>query len=626
MLKRTIGLGLLCMASHAYSANIVVNTLDDEDGINNDKCSLREAIELINRTDASGKIPKEGYGGCSGVDASPSIILEAGKTYTLNKQIEIKKSLSINILDEYSNSTKFNGENNAVIQAKGAHRLFVIDDQNPNIANLTVSMNQVDLVGCGKDKSSASCDTYGGLIFNRENLVLSYGRLSGGLASVGGGAIYNEGIAESTNNTISAGQLTLSNVYFEKNKAPQGAAIFSVQPRHEITNSVFRENEATNGTNGTIIYVNRPNEVNSEGGGIRTGNITNSTIFSNKGRVANLLDGMTINNSTIIKNTAGVYLNSANGEANLSNSIVAENGSNDCILESGNKAVTNNIVYKNGNCDSNTETTNPNRKLAANVKLLANVDIGDKLEGQCDKPSKDGLLCPFHYEKEIFNGFFKPRLLTSYKKLSDSPIINRGQVFSDGTTTNTLSCAASDQRGVNRERTVLCDIGAIELIIEDKGKVGQDIKFGQTAEIDLTDYLGDGELWPKQLCEEVFKDFSNPPVPPKAGWQDGCLRFVQGKEANKGEILLNNDGLLKYIPFRNYHGSDNFSINIVTTTSRFSQGANDRAIILRGTIVQEPENTFENKSVKVSGGSIGVLSLFGMLGLVWIRRRFQGVR
>lgn len=623
MLKRTIGLGLLCMASHAYSANIVVNTTDDEDGVNNDKCSLREAITLINRTDANGKIPKEGYGGCSGTEASPSIVLEAGKTYGLTKQIEIKKSLSMNILDDFSNATKNSGENNAVIKAKGEHRLFFIDDQDPNIANLTVSINQIDLVGCNADNKSAVCDTNGGLIFNRENLVISYSKLMHGSASIGGGAIYNEGIATVGSNESSAGLLSLSNVYIYKNKAVQGGAIFSVQPRYQITSSVFRENEATNNTTGTIIYVDRPSEVDSQGNGARTGNIINSTIFDNKGRVSNLLDGMVINNSTIIRNTAGIYLNSANGAANLSNSIVAENGASDCIIAAANKAVTNNLVFKTG-CGLG-EPLNPNinlNQISTPNKLIA----GNSIEGKCDKPPADGLLCPFAYEKEIFNGFFKPRLLTSYKKLSDSPIINLGNLKSDGTITNTLLCAGNDQRGVNRDRDILCDIGAIELNIEDKGKIGQDIKFGETAKIELTDFLGDGELWPKQLCDQVFSDLVNPPTAPKGGWQDGCLKFVEGKEATKGELFLDEDGLLKYKALRNYHGSDNFSLNVVTTTSRFSQAANDRSITLRGTIVQEPEDTFENKKVNVSGGSTSIGSLLGILSLVWLRRRLQGVK
>ncbi|XID75526.1 rhombotarget A [Alkanindiges sp. WGS2144] len=633
MLKRTIGLGLLCMASHAYSANIVVNTTEDEfdDKTANETCSLREAIELINRADVNGIIPEEGFGGCSGKNASPSIVLEAGKTYTINKQLEIKRSLSINILDEYGNATRVNGENNATIQAKGAHRILLIDDKNPNIANLTVTISQVDLEGCGLVTKDSACDTYGGLIFNRENLTMSYARLKGGIASIGGGAIYNEGVVEPGSSSSFAGQLTLSDVYIHNNKANQGGAIFSVQPRYAITNSVIRDNEATDNNEGTVIYVSQPGEVSSEGSGAKTANITNSTIFANKGQVINLLDGMTINNSTIIKNTAGVYLNSANGVANLANSIVAENGSSDCIVAKTNKAVTNNLVYKNassaGDCRATQDAGNPNTQLAAGTRLIANADIGDKqLEGKCDKPPKDGLLCPFHEEKEIFNGFFKPRLLTSYKKLSESPIINKGNTVKENNSSQTqvLTCATSDQRRVTRESAFLCDIGAIELIIEDKGKVGQDIKFGQTAEIDLTDYLGDGQLWPKQLCNDVFEDFSHPPAPPEGGWQDGCLQVVRDMGEKKGDLFLSSEGLLNYVPFRNYHGSDNFTVKLVTTTSRFSQADNDQVVTLRGTIVQEPDNTFENKSVKVSGGSAGLLGLFGMLGLVWIRRRLQG--
>ncbi|ONG41637.1 rhombotarget A [Alkanindiges hydrocarboniclasticus] len=627
MLKRTIGLGLLCMASHAYSANIIVNTIDDEDGIENDKCSLREAIELINRTDANNKIPEAGYGGCNGKEASPIIVLETGKTYTLNKEVAIKKALSINVLDEAGNGTKYNGENNAIIQAKGTHRLFTIDDNNPNIANLTVIMAQVDLVGCGTEKATSACAPTGGLIFNRENLQLSFSRLKGGIASANGGAIYNEGIGTGSSAGAAAGLLTLTNVLFLNNKAAQGAAIYSIQPRYEITGSVFRDNEAT-AEEGAIVFVNRAGDATTTNGNsttVRTGNIRNSTFFSNKGRVANLLDGMVINNSTIIKNTAGIYLNSATGSANLSNSIVAGNESNDCIVAQGNKAVTNNLLYNTG-CGAG-ESDNPNKDLdtlSTPIQLIANAGLNGRLEGKCDQPPAVGLLCPFATEKEIFNGFFKPRLLTQYSSISDSPIVNRGRVISGGGTTNTLTCESTDQRGRGRETTVLCDIGSVELVIEDQGKIGQDIKYNQIAEIDLTDSLGDGQLWPKESCNQVFEDLDNPPV--RNDWQPGCLQFLQGKEAKKGSLILDENALLKYTPFKNFHGSDDFSIKVVTTTSRFSEGVNDRSVTLRGTVVQEPENDFQNKSVKTSGGSTGIISLLGMLSLVWIRRRLQGVK
>lgn len=628
MLKRTISLGLLCMASHAYSANITVNTTDDEDGVANNKCSLREAITLINMTDSAGKIPEAGYGGCSGVDASPSIVLETGKTYLLDKQIEIKKSLTVNVLNENAGDTAFKGENNAIIKAKGAHRLFNIDDGQPNIANITVSFREVDFKGCAADTATI-CAPTGGLIFNRENLVINFSRLSHGTASDSGGAIYNEGVASAGERDASAGLLTLNNVLFENNQANQGAAIFSVQPRYDISGSVFRRNNATSTveTNlGTIVYVSRPGEAvaNDSSSVSRTGNIVNSTFYENTGRVANLLDGMLINNSTIILNSAGVFLNSETGSANFSNSIVMDNGRSDCLQSERNKTITNNLLYRAGSCGAGA-TGNPNRQLAADVVLLANSNIAGRYEGKCDVPNrdKDGLLCPFDTQKEIFNGFFRPRLLVRYTSIADSPIINRGRFASSTETITTKACESTDQRGKPRQPLVLCDIGAIELVI-DPQRIGQDIRYNQVSEIDLTDNLGDGQLWPKEECDAVFKDLPNPPV--NANWQDGCLQFTPGQAPKKGTFTLSADALLKYVPFKNFHGSDNFSIQLVTTTSRFSEGSNDRTLTLPGTIVQEPDNNFENKSVNTSGGSTGLLGLLGVLGLIGIRRRLQGAK
>ena len=37
-------------------------------------------------------------------------------------------------------------------------------------------------------------------------------------------------------------------------------------------------------------------------------------------------------------------------------------------------------------------------------------------------------------------------------------------------------------------------------------------------------------------------------------------------------------------------------------------------------MVQEPNNEFEDKSVKTSGGALGLFGLFAVLGLVGIRR------
>ena len=42
------------------------------------------------------------------------------------------------------------------------------------------------------------------------------------------------------------------------------------------------------------------------------------------------------------------------------------------------------------------------------------------------------LLCPYYTPKDQMLGFFKPRLLTSYNQLSDSLIVNKGRIYSDG--------------------------------------------------------------------------------------------------------------------------------------------------------------------------------------------------
>lgn len=84
MLKRSIVMGLLCFAGHAYSAEIAVTTTDDND-VDDSVCSLREAIQYINAG-----LPKEGYHGCGGENAVAIILLEKQATYKL-KAVSILK-------------------------------------------------------------------------------------------------------------------------------------------------------------------------------------------------------------------------------------------------------------------------------------------------------------------------------------------------------------------------------------------------------------------------------------------------------------------------------------------------------------------------------------------------------
>lgn len=634
MLKRLISLSLLCVAGHTYAGNIFVNTTED-DNANNDKCSLREAIALVNLKGADGKIPEQGYQGCDGKDATSIVVLESGQTYKVNKEIPITKSVSIISLPPVTESTlSYKGEKNAIVKAMGKHRLFKIEKASGDnsASSLNTVIEEVDLVGCGANGGTQVCDISGGIIYNFERLTINYSRITDGYANEGG-AIFNNGIGDIAGSINEvAGFLTLSNVYFAKNRANlQGAAIYSSQPRYNITSSVFKENKVAGSLqDAAVVYVQNPVTVPPKDDitslGSRTAQIFNSIFFKNDAYALNLRDAMVVGNSTIVRNRGGVYLNAKSGAANLSNSIVAENNTVDCKVDPvTNKAVTNNLVFNKGDCNINASSANPNIQLDATNplnRLFANSKIGAKdpsvIEGECDKAGLNGLLCPFSTEKEVFNGYFKPRLLVAYKKLSDSPIVNRGRVSGDGSTTNTFSCSPTDQRGKPRDLKLECDIGSIELTVGEPTLVGQDLRYGQIAELNLKDNLGDGELWPASSCEsELGKRSDSTP------WQEGCLDFEdESKKPTKGNLLLSADALLKYTPLRNFHGSDNFTFRIMTTTTRFSTGNAEKTIAIDGRIVMDPPDTFQNKT---AGGGMGIVSLFGLLGLAWIRRRLQGV-
>ena len=70
MLKRGIGLGLLCISGHTFSANVIVTTVDDVVKAD-EQCSLREAIQYVNMG-----MPAEGYNGCGGKESSAIIQLD----------------------------------------------------------------------------------------------------------------------------------------------------------------------------------------------------------------------------------------------------------------------------------------------------------------------------------------------------------------------------------------------------------------------------------------------------------------------------------------------------------------------------------------------------------------------
>ena len=97
------------------------------------------------------------------------------------------------------------------------------------------------------------------------------------------------------------------------------------------------------------------------------------------------------------------------------------------------------------------------------------------------------------------------------------------------------------------------------------------------------------------------------------------MKIVQTNTVSKGTTTLDQDGNVSYIPNGNWHGSDEFKILVIISTTRFSDSKNPY-IEIPTRIVQSPTNNFENKKVKTSGGSTGLITLISLFGLIGFRR------
>lgn len=623
MFKRTLACALFAITGHVYAADIQVTTLVDEDK-DDTVCSLREAVFFLNNR--AKKEYENGYHGCGNKDASSIIVLQRDKEYSLNKSLELKVGMTITTATSGDFNDNKKGANNATLKMVGSDRMFFINDGSVEKELILVNLNELNL------KGSATKLNDGGLIYNREALNIQYSRLSSGNATRGGG-IYNAGILSDTEKT--AGIVRIGNSILEGNKADKGAVIYSEMPRYLVFQSVIRDNQGTSAIDGAILFVQTGFRDETTGVALqsRFAGINNTTIFQNKGGyVANIREGMIVNNITMIKNAAGLYLQApkwtsktTTGEttteekfpsAFVSNSIIVDNGTTNCVTSSDDESVVQSTLTTS-DCNLHAPAERPNFMWDKN-NLKHKLIAGDSVEKDiCDAPPADGLLCPFTTPKDQLVGFFKPRLLSSYSTLSDSLIVNKGRIYSDGSSIGLASCELIDQRGKNRSGyDELCDLGAIELVIN-RSEVpiaGQDILYGQIAKFNISESLLDGELLDSASCERILGKRSDGQT-----WQPGCLEVQQTLTPSKGKLTIDQFGNVVYTPNSNWHGADKFNLRIITTTTRFNDVSN-YYITIPTTIVQDPPNNFESKTVNVSGGSLGLTSILMLLGLIGFRR------
>lgn len=623
MFKRTLACALFAITGHVYAADIQVTTLVDEDK-DDTVCSLREAVFFLNNR--AKKEYENGYHGCGNKDASSIILLQRDKEYSLNTSLELKVGMTITTANSGDFNDNKKGANNATLKMVGSDRIFFINDGSVEKELILVNLNELNL------KGSATKLNDGGLIYNREALNIQYSRLTSGNATRGGG-IYNAGILSDTEKT--AGIVRIGNSILEGNKADKGAVIYSEMPRYLVFQSVIRDNQGTSAIDGAILFVQTGFRDETTGVALqsRFAGINNTTIFQNKGGyVANIREGMIVNNITMIKNAAGLYLQApkwtsktTTGEttteekfpsAFVSNSIIVDNGTTNCVTSSDDESVVQSTLTTS-DCNLHAPAERPNFMWDKN-NLKHKLIAGDSVEKDiCDAPPADGLLCPFTTPKDQLVGFFKPRLLSSYSTLSDSLIVNKGRIYSDGSSIGLASCELIDQRGKNRSGyDELCDLGAIELVIN-RSEVpiaGQDILYGQIAKFNISESLLDGELLDSASCERILGKRSDGQT-----WQPGCLEVQQTLTPSKGKLTIDQFGNVVYTPNSNWHGADKFNLRIITTTTRFNDVSN-YYITIPTTIVQDPPNNFESKTVNVSGGSLGLTSILMLLGLIGFRR------
>ncbi|ENV67742.1 signal peptide [Acinetobacter junii] len=623
MFKRTLACALFAITGHVYAADIQVTTLVDEDK-DDTVCSLREAVFFLNNR--AKKEYENGYHGCGNKDASSIILLQRDKEYSLNTSLELKVGMTITTATSGDFNDNKKGANNATLKMVGSDRIFFINDGSVEKELILVNLNELNL------KGSATKLNDGGLIYNREALNIQYSRLTSGNATRGGG-IYNAGILSDTEKT--AGIVRIGNSILEGNKADKGAVIYSEMPRYLVFQSVIRDNQGTSAIDGAILFVQTGFRDETTGVALqsRFAGINNTTIFQNKGGyVANIREGMIVNNITMIKNAAGLYLQApkwtsktTTGEttteekfpsAFVSNSIIVDNGTTNCVTSSDDESVVQSTLTTS-DCNLHAPAERPNFMWDKN-NLKHKLIAGDSVEKDiCDAPPADGLLCPFTTPKDQLVGFFKPRLLSSYSTLSDSLIVNKGRIYSDGSSIGLASCELIDQRGKNRSGyDELCDLGAIELVIN-RSEVpiaGQDILYGQIAKFNISESLLDGELLDSASCERILGKRSDGQT-----WQPGCLEVQQTLKPSKGKLTIDQFGNVVYTPNSNWHGADKFNLRIITTTTRFNDVSN-YYITIPTTIVQDPPNNFESKTVNVSGGSLGLTSILMLLGLIGFRR------
>ncbi|MBP7880318.1 CSLREA domain-containing protein [Acinetobacter sp. NIPH 1852] len=328
----TVILASMPLIAATNDGPIKVTTFVDEDGENLKACSLREALETAKR--------RTSYGGCKVTDTASStqktIQLEAG-VYTLKS--ELTPQVSVAIFGE--SPVDWDEKNillNDVINQYPAQLPLrtTIKAENSRIFNTTLGkqglvLNNVILTG-GRTTDR------GGAIYAGENVSLNSTQVLNSHADIAGGAIYLAG---------STSGLTISKSLIQGNQAPIGS-VLAMHDKNDlgytkrditIKSSSLVENGSTT-SKSMFEFVGEPtvvlesntiakNKADSTRGNLIkfTGDTEAGTVGSNSSSVLSSLSRLTLENNTIVENSAfTTFLYDKIGLKRITFNVLAYNG------------------------------------------------------------------------------------------------------------------------------------------------------------------------------------------------------------------------------------------------------------------------------------------------------------
>jgi len=437
----------------AEQKTIYVNTVDDEDNTNPNKCSLREAIKAASLNKA--------YGGCSAGNTTrgqkDSIQLEEGE-YILNSELTPESELYIygKLPADYSTKDVLTNEYPArqnlktKISAKGASRIFNTINQEP-----TLSLYNVALEG------GASSEVGGALLIGG-SLNMTNSAILNSTSAKDGGAIYF--VAHRPEN-----QITLANTLIQGNNANEGSVIaMDCMVNLGKTNALININNSSIVENGSVNSLSSIDVCGSSKLAITASTIAKNIANNNNGsifRVINTADHrlspgseLVLVSNTIVENNAHSTLYYDNtGNISLSFNVLAYNSDKSCryALNNGDLTDTKRVIYAyqnalqlnpgTGQCDL------PAASTAGDTSANINVNLGSTGMSTILSPyqaaSKYNLFLPMYYPLDNQN---------------NTDLVNTGK----------LGCSATDQRNLARitdtthkldpDQNNTCDIGSIE--------------------------------------------------------------------------------------------------------------------------------------------------------------------